>query len=174
MPLNLRVVAFTFLVSLLAGALSGIFPAWMAARMDSAASLKSGGRGSTSDRSRHWLRQSLVVIELAMALILLAGAGFFVSGIYRLTHRELGWDPTHQLMGVISLDQDHFGGEKNRPRVLAFSDQALEALRVLPGVQAASLSSGSPFWGTRMEPFRIEGQPPPAKGQEPQAGYCHQ
>jgi hypothetical protein len=74
-------------------------------------------------------------------------------------------------MGVISLDQDHFGGEKNRPRVLAFSDQALEALKVLPGVQAASLSSGSPFWGTRMEPFRIEGQPPLAKGQEPQAGY---
>ncbi len=171
MPLNFRVIAFTFLISLLAGALFGTFPAWMATRTDSATSLKSGGRGATSDRSRHWLRQSLVVIELALAVILLAGAGFFVSGIYRLTHRELGWDPTHQLMGVISLDQDHFGGEQNRPRILAFSDKALETLRALPGVQAASISSGSPSWGSRTEAFRIEGQPPVEKGREPQAGY---
>jgi len=171
MPLNWRVVAFTFLVALFAGALFGTFPAWMATRMDSAAALKSGGRGSTSDRSRHWLRQILVVVELALAVILLVGAGFFVSGIYRLTHRELGWDPTHQLMGVITLDQDHFAGEQNRSRVLAFSDQALEALRALPGVQAASISSGSPSWGTRMEAFRVDGQAPVEKGQEPRAGY---
>jgi putative ABC transport system permease protein len=171
MPLNLRVIAFTFLVSLLAGAFFGTVPAWLATRMDSANALKSGGRGSTSDRSRHWLRQSLVVIELALAVILLAGAGFFVSGIYRLTHRELGWDSTHQLMGVIGLDQDHFGGEKNRPLVLEFTDRALAALRALPGVQAASISSGSPSWGNRSEPFRIEGQPPAEKGKEPQAGY---
>ena len=171
MPLNWRVIAFTFLVSLGAGALFGAFPAWMATRVDSAAALKSGGRGSTSDRSRHWLRQSLVVIELALSVILLAGAGFFVGGIFRLTHRDLGWDPSHQLMGVITLDQDHFAGEKNRARVLAFSDQALEALKALPGVQAASLSSGSPSWGTRMEPFRVEGQAPAEKGQEPLAGY---
>ncbi len=171
MPVNLRVMAFTFLLSLFAGALFGTFPAWMATRVDCAAALKSGGRGATSDRSRHWLRQSLVVIELAMSVILLAGAGFFVSGIYRLTHRELGWDPTHQIMGAITLDQDHFAGEKNRPRLLTFADHALEALRALPGVQAASISSGSPSWGTRMETFRIEGQAPAEKGQEPQAGY---
>jgi predicted permease len=171
MPLNFRVILFTFLASALAGAFFGTFPAWMASRMDSAATLKSGGRGSTSDRSRHWLRQSLVVIELALAVILLAGAGFFVSGIFRLTHRDLGWSPANQLIGTISLDQDHFSGEKNRPRILAFSDHALEALRALPGVQAASISSGSPSWGNRMAPYLVEGKPPPEKGQEPQAGY---
>ena len=171
MPLNFRVIAFTFLVSLLAGAFFGSVPAWMATRVDSAASLKSGGRGATSDRSRHWLRQSLVVIELALALTLLAGAGFFISGIFRLTHRDLGWDASHEVLGVITLDQDHFWGEKNQPRVLTFGDQALAGLRSIPGVTAAALSSGSPSWGNRMEPFRVEGQAPAEKGQELRAGY---
>jgi predicted permease len=171
MPLNFRVIAFTFAVALVSGAFFGTVPAWMATRGDSAASLKSGGRGSTSDRSRHWLRQSLVVIEIAMAVVLLAGAGFFVSGIYRLTHRDLGWKPGQQLIGVISLDQDNFGGDKNHPKVLAFGEHALEALRALPGVEAASISSGSPTWGNRTEPYKIEGQPVPEKGHEPEAGY---
>jgi putative ABC transport system permease protein len=171
MPLDLRVIAFTFAVALLAGALFGTFPAWMATGADTAGALKSGGRGSTSDRSRHWLRQSLVVIELAMAVILLAGAGFFVSGIYRLTHRDLGWTPAQQLVGSISLDQDHFGGDAGRLRELAFCDRALESLRALPGVQVASISSGSPSWGNRMANFLVQGQPPPEKGHEPEAGY---
>jgi len=171
MPLNLRVVAFTFIVSLATGALFGTVPAWLASRSNLGAALKSGGRGSTSSRSRHWLRQGLVVIELAMALTLLAGAGFFVSGIFRLTHRSLGWDATHEVLASISLDQDHFAGDKNRPKVLAFGEHAVEILGAIPGVQAATISSGSPSWGSRMEPFRIEGQPPPEKGQEPEAGY---
>lgn len=171
MPLNLRVIGFTFLVSLVAGALFGTFPAWMATGVDSAAALKSGGRGSTSDRSRHWLRQGLVVIELAMAVTLLAGAGFFVSGIYRLTHRELGWDTTHELVGSVGLGQDDWGGDKFRAKREALFDRTLETLRALPGVQAASLSSGSPLWGSRMESFRVEGVPPPNKGEEPAGGY---
>ena len=171
MPVNFRVIAFTFGVALVSGAFFGAVPAWMVTRLDCASSLKAGSRGSTSDRSRHWLRQSLVVIELAMAVILLAGAGFFVSGIYRLTHRDLGWKPGKQLIGEISLDQDTYGGDKNHPKVLAFGEHALEALRALPGVEAATISSGSPTWGNRTEPFKIEGQPIPEKGHEPQAGY---
>jgi putative ABC transport system permease protein len=171
LPLNLRVIAFTFLVSLVTGALFGAVPAWMATRVDIGRSLKSGGRGSTSDRSRHWLRQSLVVIELALALTLLAGAGFIVSGIYRLTHRDLGWDATHEVFAAINLDQDHFSGKENLPRVLAFGDHTLESLRAIPGVEAATISSGSPSWGGRTEPFRVEGQAPPEKGQEQQAGF---
>jgi predicted permease len=171
MPLNFRVIAFTFGIALVSGAFFGTVPAWMATRGDYAMSLKSGSRGSTSDRSRHWVRQGLVVIELAMAVILLAGAGFFVSGIYRLTNRDLGWKPGQQLIGDISLDQDNYGGDKNHPKVLAFGEHVLEALRALPGVEAASISSGSPTWGNRTEPFKIEGQPIPEKGHEPEAGY---
>jgi predicted permease len=171
MPVNLKVIGFTFLVSLVTGAAFGAFPAWTASRVESAGALKSGGRGSTSLRAQHWTRQSLVVIQLAMALTLLSGAGFFIGGIFRLTHRPLGWDNTHEVLGIITLDQDHYWGAKNQPRVLAFADQALAALNAIPGVEAASLSSGSPAWGSRMEGFRIEGQPEPEKGKAPLAGY---
>jgi predicted permease len=171
MPLNLRVIIFTFLVSLVTAVLFGTLPAWMASRANLGAALKAGGRGATWDRSRHWLRQGLVAVEFAMALTLLAGAGFFVSGIYRLTHRSLGWDTTHEVIGAVSLDQDHYGGDKNREKVQAFGRQALEALRALPGVQYASLANGSPSWGNRMAAYQVEGRPPPEKGQEPVAGY---
>ena len=171
MPVDVRVIGFAFIVSLLTGAAFGAFPAWTASRVESAAALKSGGRGSTALRAQHWTRQSLVVIQLAMALTLLSGAGFFISGIYRLTHRSLGWDNTHEVLGIITLDQDHYWGQKNQPRVLAFADQAFAALNAIPGVQAAALSSGSPAWGSRMAGFRIEGQPEPEKGKAPIAGY---
>src|ERR1022692_3582786 len=81
MPLDLRVIGFTFGVALLTACVFGTVPAWLASRTDVNTALKTGGRGSTSDRSRHWLRQGLVVVELALALTLLAGAGFFVTGI---------------------------------------------------------------------------------------------
>ncbi|HEY4299986.1 MAG TPA: ABC transporter permease [Candidatus Didemnitutus sp.] len=170
MPFNLRVVAFTFLISLATAVLFGTVPAWWYSRADVGAALKSGSCGSTSDRSRHWLRQGLVVVELAMALTLLAGAGFFVSGIHRLTHRDLGWDATHEIIGIISLDQDHYGGDKNRAKVVAFGQDALTALRALPGVQSASLSGDSPSWGNRMDPVLVEGRPAPEKGHEQLAG----
>ena len=171
LPLNWRVVGFTFLVSLVTGALFGTVPAWLATRADAGEALKSGGRSSTSDRSRHRLRQGLVIVELALSLTLLAGAGFFISGIHRLTHRNLGWDTSHEIIGAVTLDQDHFWGEKNLPRVLAFGDHALEALRAIPGVQAAAIASNSPSWGSGMMHFRVEGRPPPEKGDDLPAGY---
>lgn len=170
MPLDLRVIGFTLFVSLFTGALFGTVPAWMASRTDINVALKAGSRGGTSGVSRHWLRQGLVVVELGMALTLLAGAGFFVSGIYRLTHRELGWNPTNEIIGTIALDHDHFGEERD-PRSVVFSDRIRVALQAIPGVLATGISSGSPAWGTRTEPFRIEGQPAPEKGHETYAGY---
>jgi len=101
-PLNLRVLAFTFFAALATAVLFGAVPTWLAARADIGTALKASGRGSTSDRSRHWLRQCLVLVELSLALTLLAGAGFFVSGIHRLTHRDLGWVPTHEVISSIS------------------------------------------------------------------------
>ena len=170
MPLNLRVIGFTFLISLATGALFGTVPAWIASRTDINTSLKSTARGSSSDRSRHWLRQGLVVVQLAMALVLLAGAGFFVSGLYKVTHLDLGWDAHNEVMATIGLDHDHYG-EDNDPRSLAYGDRAMAALGAIPGITATSLSSGSTAWGTRTEVYRIEGEPPPEKGKESYAGY---
>jgi predicted permease len=170
MPIDLRVVAFAFGASALTGAFFGTVPAWLASRTDVSASLKSSGRGSTSDRSRHWLRQGLVVVQLAMALTLLAGAGFFVRGIYRLTHRSLGWDTTHEVGGFIELDHDNYG-EQRDPRSLAFSERLQASLAALPGVEAAALSIDTPVNGFRSTAYRVEGQPAPEPGRELYAEY---
>jgi predicted permease len=165
MPLNLRVVGFAFVASLMTGVVFGTVPAWIASRTDISSSLKTGGRGSTSDRTRHWLRQGLVIVEIALALALLTGAGFFVSGIYKVTHQELGWHADNVLIGFIELDHDHFGEQKD-PRSVAFGDKMVSALQALPGVEVAGLMTASPAWSFRNEPLRIEGQPAPEAGKE--------
>jgi len=170
MPLDLRVIGFTFGVALATGVLFGSFPAWLASQADINTSLKSTGRGSTSGQSRHWLRQSLVVVEIGMALTLLAGAGYFVSGIYRLTHRQLGWDTAHELVAFIELDHDHYG-EVGDPRSSVFGDRLKAALSGIPGVEAVDISRGSPAWGTPQVPYRLEGHPAPEKGREDYAGH---
>ncbi len=165
MPLNVRVIAFTFGASLVTGAVFGTVPAWIASRTDVNSALTRTARGSSSDRSRHWLRQSLVVVELSMALVLLAGAGFFVQGIHRLTHRDLGWRTENVIVGFFGLDHDRYGEDRD-VRSLVFGDQLREELQALPGVEAVALSHNSPVWGFRPEPFRIEGQPVPPPGKE--------
>lgn len=169
MPLDLRVLAFTFAAALATGAMFGTVPAWLASRTDVVSSLNASGRGATSGRPRHWLRQALVVVELCLALTLLSGAGFFVTGIYRLTHRDLGWNPDNELVGFLELDHDHYG-EMGDPRSLAFGGRLLAALKALPGVQAVAFGIDSPAWGLRGSPFRIEGQPAPEPGKETYAG----
>lgn len=164
MPLNFRVLGFTFVVSLFTGGIFGIVPAWIASRTDITVSLKTSGRGSTSDRSRHWLRQSLVVAQLALALILLSGAGFFVTGIYQLTHQQLGWSQDHLLTGFIELDHDHYG-EQRDPRSLVFSDQMGRALEALPGVEGVEFGD-TPAYGFNRAPVVVDGQPMPVKGKE--------
>ena len=166
MPLSYRVIGFSLFVAALTGAIFGIVPAWMASRTDVNSALKQGGRGGTSSRSRHRFRQSLIVIELAMAIILLAGAGYFVRGLQRISDRQLGWKPDHLLVGYLGLDHDHYG-EEGDPRSVQFSDKFGVELAALPGVDGVVFSNNSPTWGEAAENFVIEGQPMPAPGQAP-------
>jgi len=157
MPLNPRVIGFTFAVSAAAGAVFGSVPAYFAGRSGVGSSLKPGARGATPDQSRHRFRQALIVVELAMAMILLSGAGYFVRGIERITHRYLGWRPDNVLIGYIALDHGHYG-EIRDPRSLAFGDRLLPRLAALPGVDAAALSNDDVFDANPVN-FEIEGKP---------------
>jgi putative ABC transport system permease protein len=171
MPLDLRVLAFASAVSVLAGIVSGVIPAWFGSRADINAALKQGGRGSTADRSRHRLRHGLIVAELALALTLLTGAGYFIRGIQRIMNRELHWRPEHTLVGYFELPYERYGDEADR-RLQVITDKFLAALRRLPGVDHAAVSSNSPAWayGGRMS-LLIEGQSPPPKGNAPVARH---
>ncbi len=167
MPLDPRVLAFTFALSALTGAVFGTFPAWLASRADANAALKQGGRGASTDRSRHRVRHGLIVAELALALILLTGAGYFIQGIRQISHRELGWRPENVLLGYVGLPNRYGdeGSDKNR----AFGTRFRSDLLALPGVDQVAISGSSPAWGFRNVAFEIEGRPPGPKGQEPLA-----
>jgi predicted permease len=171
MPLDRRVLAFAFAVSLLTGVVSGVIPAWFGSRADLNAALKQGGRNATADRSRHRLRHGLIVAELALALTLLTGAGFFIRGIQWIMRRELHWRPENTLVGYFELPYERYGDETDR-RLQVITDRFLGALRLLPGVDHAAISSNSPVWayGGRMN-LLVEGQSPPPKGNAPVARH---
>jgi putative ABC transport system permease protein len=168
MPLDFRVVGFTFAVSAVTGAIFGSIPAWLASRADVNTTLKQSSRGTSADRSRHRLRHGLIVVELALALILLTGAGYFIRGIQRLTHRELGWKPENLLVGYVALPHDGYG-EEGDERSRGFGDRLRTDLLALPGVDHAAITRTSPAWGYGSIGFIVEGRPPPPRGQEPLA-----
>jgi predicted permease len=169
MPVDLRIIGFVFAVSFLTGVIFGTVPALIASRTDLNESMKASGRGATADRSRHAILQGLVVVELALALALLAACGFFVRGIYKVSHVDLGWHADNVLVGYMELDHDHYG-EGGDPRLLAFGDRLVSTLRALPGVEVAGLSVYSPARGFEKEAFSIEGRPFPEQGKETYAG----
>ena len=167
MPLDYRVLAFALAASAATGATFGTLPAWFASHANMNAALKQGGRGGTADRSRHRLRHALIVAEMAMALILLTGAGYFVRGLQRIANRELGWNPQNVMLGFFSLPHDRYGEEGDQ-RSLVFADKFRADLAALPGVEQAAISTGGPVFGPgNPGGFLIDGRPPPPKGQEP-------
>jgi len=140
---DLPVLFFTLGASLATGLLFGLLPAWQASRIDVSSSLKAQSRGSTGDRAQHRLRNSLIVAEVALALTLLCGAGFFVRGLQRFAVSDLGWNRDHVITATLSLPALGYGTDDQRR---AFYTRALTSLSALPGVEQASLSSSLPIW----------------------------
>jgi putative ABC transport system permease protein len=172
LPLNPRVLAYALLAATATGVASGLLPAWLGSRADVNAALKQSGRGSTADRSRHRLRHTLIVVEVALTLTLLTGAGFFIRGLQRITSRDLHWRSENVLTGSFELSYQNYGDEPNA-RHEVFTEKFLAALYRLPGVDHAAISHGTPAFGPGdgMQ-LAIEGQPLPPKGQKPVATLC--
>ncbi|MGA8144336.1 MAG: ABC transporter permease [Candidatus Acidiferrales bacterium] len=158
-----RVLAFTFGASLLAGILFGLAPALKISRTDLQASLKEGGRSVVRMRNR--AQGVLVVAEIAMALVLLVGAGLMIRSVARLWHVNPGFDPHNAVEFSIALAPDK---TSDATKIRAAYRQLLEGIETTPGVQAASLLAGSlPLKGGDSDfPFWMEGQPkPPTESQ---------
>jgi len=165
LPIDFRVIAFTGGASVLAGTLFGLVSSVGLIRTDTTGWLKPGSRYATANRASHRLRRSLIVGEIAMSLILLAAAGYFVRGIGRLTNREMGWDPEHVLVGILSLDHDRYG-EWADPRSAAFGQHFRADLGAIPGVSEVSVSTTSPAQGLWTEQFKTEGSNGAGAGSE--------
>jgi predicted permease len=114
LKLNFGVLWFTLAVSTLTGLAFGLGPAWLASRTDVNSALKQGSRGTTGDRSQHGLRHALIVLQVALALILLAGAGLVVNGLQSFRSRDPGWRVDGLTVGYLNLPDGKYGSSKRR------------------------------------------------------------
>jgi putative ABC transport system permease protein len=161
-PLDGRVLGFTFAAALLTGIGFGLLPAWLASRANVGDALKQGSRGSTASRSQHRVRHGLIVLEIALALVLLAGAGFFLRGLQQFAQRDAGWRTDHLLTASISLRGPNYADSAARDR---FYRAVQERVAALPGVERAAVGTSLPTWGLNIgNSFVAENRPLPAGG----------
>ena len=166
--LDRRTLAFTMAAAVLSGILSGLLPAWQATRPNLTEALKEGGRGSSLGRSRHRLRSLLVAGEIALAMVLLAGASLMVRSFATLIGNGKSLEPDTLLTLRLAISENKYPKD---PQVTAFYRQVLERANALPGVRSAVAVTAIPYTqhsSTRY--FTIEGRQP-EPGNQPSALY---
>jgi putative ABC transport system permease protein len=162
-----RVLAFGFLASVATGLLFGIGPALSAVKADLVRSLHGSGR--TTGRGRHGASRALVVTEVALSLVLLAGAGLTLESFRRLLAVHPGFDPAGVLTFKLSLPESRYARSEQRSRFIA---ELLDGIRGLPGVEAAGAITPLPLGGDNIATtFLVLDHPPPPAGQKPSADY---
>ncbi len=155
--LDTGMLAFTAVVAVLTGILFGLAPAWQASRADVQVVLKDAARSLMG--ARGWLRQALIVAEVALTLLLLVGAGLLLRSFYRLQQVDAGFTHERVLSFKTVLPQRKYAtGEQ----WIAFFQGLREKLRALPGVEEVAFASQFPLGKNRSQNnFFIEGQPAP-------------
>ncbi|HMI87858.1 MAG TPA: ABC transporter permease [Polyangiaceae bacterium] len=152
-----RAFGFAFALSLVTGIAFGIVPAVQANRIDLTEALKEGGRGTSEGGRRKKLRGALVVAEIAVTLVLLAGAGLLIRSFVRLQNVSPGFEPADAFAVEISLSKEKYGTPIQQAEFVA---QAKSRLGALPGVLAVGASQAVPFvGGGSVRRFKIEGRP---------------
>ena len=167
--IDASVLAFTFLASCFTGVLFGLAPALSSSRSDLSEPLKESGRGSTpAGKSR--LRHTLVASEMALTLVVLAGAGLMIASMARVLGVDPGLDPKNVLVAEMSLPQEElYYGPPGHPR---FCQALEEHVGTLPGVVSVSSVAHLPLSGGGAgRGLAIEGQPDPGPDKQPGAGY---
>jgi putative ABC transport system permease protein len=154
--MNEAAFAFTLTASLFTTLVLGLAPALAAAAVDINKSLKEGDSRDRSANSHHW-GGVLVTGEVALAFVLLIGAGLLVRSFQRLREVHLGFQSNHLLTATVSLSLPKYALP---PQVLAFFQQALDSTAALPGVRMAAITNSIPVGGWEEDgPFQIEGRP---------------
>lgn len=166
---GLPVALFNLAVCVATGLAFGLVPALRATAADLNHWLKQAVRGTTGDRAGLRIRGMLVTAEIAVALVLLAGAGLLIESFRNLRAIQPGFDPRH----VIAISTAVAGsGHADPDRRAGFYREAVARLRSLPGVQAASAVNHAPMVGDMWQlNVEVEGQPAPKPGSEPSAVY---
>jgi predicted permease len=159
------VIAFTLVLALLTGILFGLFPAVALWRERAYEVLKEGGRGSGGSRSARATRRVLVIVQMALAVTLLAGAGLLVRSFMHLQEASPGFDTQSVLSVRVDLPNNRY---KDDSAVAQFYERALAAVRALPGVSSAGIVSSMPFTNNNSQAsYSIEGHELAAGESEP-------
>ncbi len=169
--LNFPALAFAAAMALGSGLLAGIWPAWrITGNSAMAAALQeSSARGSSGDVGQGRVRMGLVVVQIALAVVMLTGAGLLLRSFWRARNEPLGFQPDHLLTAWFSLPRARYD---NPEKQTVFFAQLVEGVRAIPGVSAAAVSATAPFSGDTSDgPFHVTGTPPAAAGTEPSASY---
>jgi putative ABC transport system permease protein len=163
--LDAGVLLFTLVLSLLTGLIFGLAPALSATKVDLNLSLKDGARAVSGSRRQHRLRGALIVLEVALALILLTGSGLLLKSFVNLRTVELGFNPDRLLTMSLRLPPN---GYKEPERRVNYFQQTLGNLQQMPGVEAAGICFSLPMTGDgATDRIWIEGRPDPPRGEEP-------
>jgi putative ABC transport system permease protein len=167
--IDLRALGFSLALALLTGVGFGLVPALQVTGGQLHDTLKQGGRGAGESAPRHRLRAVLVVTEMAIALVLLVGAGLLMRSFLRLQQVDPGFDPRNALAIRLALPEKKY--EIPGSKVL-FVNQAVRTLGAVPGVQVVGATHVAPLSGSDyMLTFSIRGRPPLAAYDLPSANY---
>ncbi|HEX4652850.1 MAG TPA: ABC transporter permease [Candidatus Udaeobacter sp.] len=154
--IDLGVLGVTLGIAVSTGIIFGLVPGLASARPELTETLKEGGRSSTQGRARNRLRNGLVIAEVALALVLLSGAGLLMKSFARLQNVNPGFNPHDALTFEVSLPKIQY---PNDPSIVRFNNEAQRRLAALPGVQAVGFSTILPLAGTNSDSsFAIEGR----------------
>ncbi|MCI0533590.1 MAG: ABC transporter permease, partial [Verrucomicrobiales bacterium] len=168
--LDVWTLVFTALLTLAAGVIFGLAPAFQFASPALAQELNEGGRSGTAGRQRQRLRSALVVSEVAVSLMLLIGAGLMIRSFGRLLSQDLGYNPEHVITMGVGLPTKKYPGQREQE---GFYERFLSAVQTLPGLESAALVLGLPLSGQNSNlAVQIHDAPPPAPGEPVAAGYA--
>ena len=166
--LSVPVLLFTLLATLLAAVLFGCMPAWQASGVNPNEALKEGGR-TGSGAGRNGLRRVLVVVEFALALTLLAGAGLAIHSFWNLSRVDLGVSTDHILTFNLAVPA---GRLKQPEQIVKFYRELLEKLRAVPGIVRAEAATGTPLLGAyNGMGFNVVGQPQIERSARPDSPF---
>jgi putative ABC transport system permease protein len=162
--LNGRVLVFTLVLAFLTGILSSLAPALQTTRTDPRTALREGDRSATAGAHSGRTQGLLVAVEVALALVLLIGAGLLIRSFRTVSSVDPGFDTRNLLVSQVSLPTVKYPTIEAR-RV--FFESMLDRIRALPGVQSATFSDFLPIQGTAHANILVEGQPVPPPDQQP-------
>jgi len=168
--LDWRVLGFTLGLALLTGIIFGLFPAFHASRTDVNSNLKESGARSGIGVRQNKTRGLLVIVEMALAIVLLVGAGLLIRTFAALRGVNPGFDPHNVLTMDTSLAGSHF----SKTTIIAdMTRQTIEGMEALPGVEAAAATSYIPLAGGLGLGFTIEGRPANSEQSRGGAGWAY-